>query len=254
MDFMIGCIIQARLGSTRLPRKIMMDLDGEHSVLDYVVNQLKFCKHIDKIIIATTTLKQDNLLVRYSKNCGLDYFCGDENDVLDRFYQCARNFSFSIIVRVTSDCPLIDPTIVDDVINKFIKGNFDYATNKLPLRHSKCPHGTEVEVFSFKTLETTWLESKKISEREHVTPYIYHNPKKFSIFNLDSKKDFSHMRYTVDRPKDLELVQKIVKKIKTRPILTENIVKLFTAEPELLLINSEYIRNEGYFKSILDEE
>jgi len=251
---MIGCIIQARLGSTRLPGKIMMNLDSENLVLDYVVNQLKFCKYFDKIIIATTTLKQDNSLVKYSKNNKLDYFCGDENDVLDRFYQCARHFSFSIIVRVTSDCPLIDPNIVDTVIDKLVKGNFDYTTNKLPLINSKCPHGTEVEVFSFKTLEKTWLESKKISEREHVTPYIYYNPKKFRIFNLDYEKNFSHMRYTIDRPKDLELVQKIVKKIKTRPILTENIVKLFTTEPELPLINSEYKRNEGYFKSILDEK
>ena len=95
---------------------------------------------------------------------------------------------------------------------------------------------------------------KKKSQREHVTPYIYDNPKKFRIFNLDYEKDFSHMRYTIDRPKDLALVQKIVKKIKTRPILTENIVKLFTTEPELPLINSEYKRNEGYFKSILDEK
>jgi spore coat polysaccharide biosynthesis protein SpsF len=251
---MIGCIIQARLGSTRLPEKIMMHLDNKNSVLDYVVNQLKFCTFLDKIIIATTTLKQDNLLVKYSKNNQLDYFCGNENDVLDRFYQCAKKFHLTNIVRVTSDCPLIDPNIVDTVIDKFVKGNFDYATNKLPLIHSKCPHGTEVEVFSFKTLEKIWLESKKISEREHVTPYIYNNPKKFRIFNLFHEKDFSHLRYTIDRPKDMELVQKIVQKIKTRPILTKNIVELFTSEPELLLINSEYERNEGYFKSVLDEK
>ena len=106
---MIGCIIQARLGSTRLPGKIMMNLDGENSVLDYVVNQLKFCKYLDKIIIATTTLEQDNSLVKYSKNNELDYFCGDENDVLDRFYQCAKEAKIDTIVRICADTPFTEP-------------------------------------------------------------------------------------------------------------------------------------------------
>ena len=130
---MLGCIIQARLGSSRLPMKIMKLLDAKNSVLDYVVNQLKFSKHIDKIVIATTTLDEDILLVEYAKKHDLNYFCGNKDDVLDRYYQCARNFSFSTIVRITSDCPLVDPSIVDCVIDKFLEGSYDYATNKLPL-------------------------------------------------------------------------------------------------------------------------
>ena len=249
----IDVIIQARMDSSRLPGKIMMNLDN-NSVLDYVITQLKCSKMINRIIIATTHDSVDDVIIKYAQERGLTYFRGDKNDVLDRYYKCAKEFGCKNIVRITSDCPLIDPKTVDKIIQKFFSLNVDYATNKLPLKFSKCPHGAEVEIFSFETLKTVWNKSKKRSEREHVTPYIYNNSEKFKIFNLDYDKDLSYMRYTIDRPKDLELVQKIVTKIKTRPILTEEIVQLFIKEPNLLSINSEYKRNEGYFKSIKDEE
>ncbi|WP_268544155.1 glycosyltransferase family protein [Candidatus Nitrosotenuis cloacae] len=251
---MIGCIIQARLNSSRLPGKIMMKIDNEKSVLDYVINQLKFCKHIDKIVIATTTSVYDDILVEYAKSHHLDFFQGNEIDVLDRYYKCAKSFSFDTIVRVTSDCPLVDPNVVDELIEQFQKGDFDYATNKLPLESSKCPHGSEVEVFSFETLKRTWEESKKSSEREHVTPYIYNSSDKFKICKMSSKEDLSYMRYTVDRPKDLVMIQEITARIKTRPILTKDIVQLFNEVPQLLGINSEYQRNEGYLRSLRDEK
>lgn len=251
---MIGCIIQARLDSSRLPGKILMKVDEKNTILDYVINQLRSSKYIDKIIVATTTSENDNQLIEYANNNQLDSFRGSENDVLDRYYKCAKHFSLSTIIRVTSDCPLIDPTIIDELIENFQKDNFDYATNKLPLESSKCPHGAEVEICSFNTLEKTWKVVKKPSEREHVTPYIYNNPDKFTIFSMINDKDLSYMRYTVDRQKDLEIVQEIIKRITTRPILTKDIVKVFEKEPDLLRINSEYERNEGYHKSLRDEK
>lgn len=231
----------------------MMNLD-DNSILDYLISQLKNSKTINRIIIATTHDSLDDIIVEFAQKNRLSCFRGDKDDVLDRYYKCAKEFSCKNIIRITSDCPLIDPEILDKVVDGFFSSNADYATNKLPLKFSKCPQGTEVEVFSFKTLETTWSKSKKMSDREHVTPYIYNNHEKFKIFNLDNDKDLSYMRYTIDRPKDLELVQKIITKIKTRPILTDDIVQLFIREPDLLLINSEYERNEGYFKSIKDEK
>lgn len=241
------------MNSSRLPRKVMMNLD-KNTILDYVIAQIKNSKTINRIIIATTCDISDDVIIKYAQEQELLYFRGAKHDVLDRYYKCAKKFGCENIVRITSDCPLIDPEIIDKLVNKFFSLQVDYATNKLPLKYPKCSQGTEVEVFSFKTLETTWSKSKKMSEREHVTPYIYNNHEKFKIFNLDNDKDLSYMRYTIDRPKDLELVQKIVTKIKTRPILTDDIVQLFIREPDLLLINSEYERNEGYLKSIKDEK
>jgi spore coat polysaccharide biosynthesis protein SpsF len=249
----LGCIIQTRMGSKRLPGKVMKKLDEQKTVLDYVIDQTSNSKLIDKIIIATTNESEDDVIVEFAKNRNLDYFRGNTKDVLDRYYQCAKKSNLQTIVRVTSDCPLIDPIIIDNVIKPLISNNFDYATNKLPLDSPSCNQGTEVEIFSFTTLEKIWNDSKKPSEREHVTPYIYNNPSQFKISNVPSK-GMNSLRYTIDRENDLELVRKIVSLIKNRPILTGNIETLFKTNPSLFQINSEYERNEGYFKSTQNEK
>lgn len=248
---MIGCIIQARMGSSRLPGKAMKLVDDKNPVLYYVINQLKYSNLIDKLVVATTTLPEDDIIESYVKKIGIECFRGSENDVLDRHYQCAKKFSFEIIVRIPSDKPLIDPEIVDNVIKKFTTGSYDYVTNFLPYSF---PYGTEVEVFSFNALETTWKNSKLPSEREHVTPYIYKNEKKFSIFNLASSKDLSKYRWEVDRENDLKLVRMIVAKIIDRPILTKNIIELFSKEPNLIKINQTDTPDEGYTKSLKEDK
>lgn len=231
----------------------MKKLDKNKTVLDYVIDQVSHCKLINKIIIATTNEKEDDEIIEYAKNYGLLYFRGSKTDVLDRYYQCAKSFSISSIVRITSDCPLIDPNIIDDIVNSLLSSGFDYCTNKLPMDHPKCAQGTEVEAFSIETLEKIWMESKKLFEREHVTPYIYNNPQKFKIFN-SSKNSLPFLRYTIDREKDLELVRTIVSKIVNRPILSSDIEFLYKQNPKLFDLNSEYYRNEGYLKSIKEHE
>lgn len=246
---MIGGIIQARMGSSRLLGKVMMKLDENNSVLDFVINQVKHCKLVDKIIIATTNLDEDDVIVDCAKKNRVENFRGSSSDVLDRYFQCACKFSISTIIRITSDCPLIDPEIVDDTVSSFQSDNFDYATNKLPLESPTTPQGTEVDVLSFKALKKTWSEAKKTLEREHVTPYIYNNSHVFNILSLQGDPTLSKLRYTIDREKDLEVVRKLVSKIQNRPILTKDIAKLYSQEPSIFEINTGYLRNEGYLKS-----
>ena len=249
---MIGCIIQARTGSTRLPGKTMMPITENDTVLSFGIKQVKSSKTIDKIVIATTDLPEDDLIVEYMEKLNISCFRGQSKDVLDRYYQCAKFFNFSIIVRITSDCPLIDPLIIDDVVSYFLKNNeFDYVSNVFPVR--TYPDGTDVEIFSFEVLEQAWNEAKKSSEREHVTPYIYNN-NKFHFGSVTSSKDFSNLRWTVDHKEDLDLIKEIIKKISKRPILMSDILKLFLKFPYLKEINKHIIPNEGYLKSLKEDE
>ncbi len=248
---MIGCIIQARTGSLRLPDKAMKLLDEKHSILHYVISQLQYSKLLDDIVIATTDLEEDDIIVKFAQENGFKYFRGSEKDVLDRHYQCAKKFAFSTIVRIPSDKPLIDPQIVDKVVKVFTTSEYDYVSNFL---HYTFPYGTEVEVFSFETLEKVWNLARLPSEREHVTPYIYNHKEKFKIFNVINSEDLSHLRWEVDREKDFELVKIIVERIKSRPILLKDIMNLYAQEPILFNINRNDNPNEGYLKSLKDDE
>lgn len=246
-----AAIIQARMGSTRLPGKVMMKIDKRNPVLYYVIKQLQNSKYLSKIVVATTGIQEDDIVVEFVNEMDIDYFRGSSTDVLDRYYKCAKKFSLSSIVRITADNPLIDPLIVDKVIEKFNSDSYDYVTNTQPRTF---PQGTETEMFSFQALEKAWCEAKKPSEREHVTPYFYNNPSKFRIFNVTHSEDLSHLRWTVDRESDLNLIKNIVTKIKKRPILTSDIINLITKNPDLLNINKDYAFNEGYLKSLKDDK
>jgi spore coat polysaccharide biosynthesis protein SpsF len=243
----IDCIIQARMGSTRLPGKVMMKVDETNTILSHVINQLKNSKKIDRLIIATTDLQEDDIIVNHAKILKIDLFRGNAVDVLDRYYQCAKKFSSKIIVRITADNPLIDPNIVDDIINQFLKNSLDYITNANPRTY---PYGTEVEVFSFEALEKASNNAKKPSEREHVTPYFHNNKEEFKISNIKFTENLSHLRWTVDRENDLKFVKKIISEIKSRPILMQDIIKLISKKPKILDINKNHIPNEGYLKSL----
>lgn len=247
----VGCIIQARMGSTRLPGKVLMNLDAKNPVLFYVINQIQNCKLIDEMVIATTTLGEDDKIDEYAKKMGITCFRGSTKDVLDRYYQCAKKFSFSKIVRITADCPLIDPTLVDQVVGKFKSEICDYATNFIPRTF---PQGTDTEVFSFTALEKAWKNAKKPSEREHVTPFIYNNKDKFRISTIIYSKNISNLKWTIDRLEDLKLVKAIISKIHKRPILMNDILKLISKEPDLININKNYIMNEGYLNSLNEDD
>jgi len=248
---MIGCIIQARMGSTRLPGKVMLPIDNSNTIIWYVTNQLKYSKMCEKIIIATTDLAEDDKIIDFAKKNSIHFFRGSSEDCLDRYYQCAKSFSISTIIRITCDNPLIDPTLIDDAIKQFNEGGYDYVSNCKP---RSFPQGTEVEVFSFDALEKAWNDAQKPSEREHVTPHFYNNPDKFRIFNITNQKNISNLRWTIDRKQDLEFVRAIVLRVKKSPILMRDILATLKEEPRLADINKDYIMDEGYKKSLQNDK
>jgi len=242
---MIGCIVQARMDSSRLPGKVMKKI-GDKFLLDYVLEQLKSSKNIEKIIVATTTLTSDDIICQYVSSKNIKFFRGSSDDVLDRYYQCAKKFTVDTIVRITADNPLIDPNIIDRVINEFCNKKVDYITNTLDRTF---PYGTEVEIFSFKSLEKAWKNAIKPSEREHVTPFIRDPKNKFILMNIKHSENHSYLRYTVDRMSDLKLVKEIIKNIPTRPIVIQDIIKLYKQKPEIFEINKN-IKHDGYETSL----
>jgi len=235
------------MSSTRLPGKVLMKLDKKHTVLDYLINQLKHSKLLGKIIIATTNLEEDNAIVNFAKKNEIEYFRGESDDVLDRFYQCAKNFSSDNILRITSDNPLVDPTVIDDLIINYQKSSCDYASTNLARTY---PFGIDAEIFSFNTLEKTWKNAILPSEREHVSSYMKKNSKIFKQFNLRNKIKVPLVRLTIDREVDLELFRIVISKITDRPILMNNILELYNNEPKLFEINSHMDPLEGYNKSL----
>ena len=245
---MICCIIQARTGSIRLPKKVLEKIDSNLTVLDYVINQVKYSKKIEKIVVATTNLIEDDLICKYSNLQKIECFRGSSEDVLDRFYHCAKKYSAKIIVRITADNPLIDPNIIDRIIEKYEK--CDFITNTL---ERTFPYGTEVEVFSFSSLEKAWKIAKKPSEREHVTPFIRDSRNKFILKNFKNEKNISQLRYTIDKKEDLQLVKEIIKNISIRPILLQDIINLQKEKPKIFEINKN-VKHEGYLLSLEKEQ
>lgn len=250
----IKAIIQARTGSTRLPNKVLLEINGK-PLLWHVINRLSFSKKLDQVILATTDNQADDLLEDFAKKYGINYFRGSENDVLDRYYQCAKLNEADVIVRITADCPLIDPEVVDKVIENFLnnKENCDYCANVLP---PTFPDGLDTEVFSFKTLERAWNEAKLTSEREHVTAYIYKNPEKFKLQNVANEIDLSSLRWTVDTENDFKFVKEVYQQLgKDKEIFyMKDILDFLEKNPELKDINSNSKRNEGYDKSLAEDK
>ena len=244
---MIGCIIQARVGSSRLPGKVMMKLDNENTVLEYVIKQLSFCKLIDKKIIATTNLEQDNVIEEAAKKLGLECFRGSTENVLDRYYECAKRFNLEHILRITSDCPLIDPGIVDRVIEEYLTKKYDYVSNTLI---KTFPIGMDAEIFSFNILEDVWKNATLESEKEHVTPYIRNKKGNYRLQNILNLEKMDHLRLTLDRIEDFNLIKKITTEIDKRPIMIKDILDLFSKQPELVKINGDISPNEGMLKSL----
>lgn len=233
------------MGSKRLPEKILKKLDDK-TVLEYVIEQTKNSKKIEKIIVATTNLKEDDAVVNFCKERKIEYFRGSVDDVLDRYYQCAKENSFDPIVRITSDNPCVDPEVIDLAIETFEKKDFDMVTT---CNKRSYPYGISVEVFSFNVLKKSWQNSTLPSEREHVVLYMQNKKNNFRIFDLINPEDLTYINCTVDNEADFHLVQTVVSEIKERPILMEYLVKLFKEKPELLEINKDSDPYEGHKRS-----
>jgi len=244
-------IIQARTGSQRLPGKVLRLIAGK-PVLEHIIDRVRRARRIQEIIVATTILKEDLGIVSLCASKGVRVYCGSENDVLDRYYQAARLAQAKHIVRITGDCPLIDPKVIDKVIARYERSAADYSSNVLA--HT-FPDGQDVEVFSFKALGKAWKEARLLSEREHVTPYIWKNPRLFALSGIEHKKDLSDKRWTLDNPEDLRFISKIYKHLyKKSPLFgMEDVLKLLKKHPEYEIINAKISRNEGYAKSLTND-
>ncbi|KKM70076.1 hypothetical protein LCGC14_1444400 [marine sediment metagenome] len=230
MKFKVMAIIQARVGSLRLPRKVLKHLEGQ-TVLARVVNRVSQAKTLDKVVVATTKNRNDNAIVSICWVNGWWCYRGSEEDVLDRYYNVASAFGADVIVRITSDCPLIDPGLIDDAVNKFISlGDMDYVSNLLPRTY---PRGLDVEVIGMKVLEDEWRNTTE--NRQHVTLNIRQNPKMYNISNIASKVDCSGARWTLDTREDLEFIRKIYKHFKDSEFTWMDVVQLLTDNPKWIL-------------------
>jgi spore coat polysaccharide biosynthesis protein SpsF len=246
----ITVMIQARTGSSRLPGKVLTEIENR-SMIWHVINRVKKIKSVQQIALITTTEKSDQVLLDIAENEGIVGFTGNTKDVLNRHYQCAQKILADPIIRITSDCPVIDPYLVEEMLQFFLKNDFDYVSNIHPATY---PDGLDAEIFSFQTLEKTALNAKLNSEREHVTPYIEKHPELFKIYNFENNSDLSQIRLTVDQKEDLELIQKIYAMFSPKNDFGyKDIIKILSKHPELLKINSKYKRNEGYFKSLKED-
>jgi len=235
-----GAIVQTRMGSTRLPGKVMLDLCGS-PVIHHVINRLKQSSELDEIIIATTTLESDNIIAEQAQKNGVKWFRGSEEDVLARYYYAAKENDLDTIVRVTSDCPLIDTEILDKVVGFYKIYSYSLVTNAgNDLTQRSFPRGLDVEVFSFNVLEEAFNNAVKSHQREHVTPYIYETYAKY-IYYYKSNIDYSHFRWTLDTDEDFELIRIIYDSLYKKNgdnFGFKEILELINSNPQLCKINA----------------
>src|SRR5258706_14523536 len=204
MDLMkIVAIIQARMGSTRLPGKVLKDLGGD-TVLSRVLARVKRAATIGEVIVATSDAAGDDVIVAECKRLNARVFRGDEKDVLQRYYPAAQLFKADVVVRITSDWPLNDPEGTDQTVGEFLKERPDYASNALERTY---PRGLDTEVFTMRALELAWSESSEAYQRAHVTPYMYQNPERFKVLAVKGENDYSGLRWTLDTQEDLDLLR-----------------------------------------------
>lgn len=242
----VVAIVQARMGSSRLPGKVLLDIGGE-AMLYRVVVRARRAQFVGRVVVATTNDLSDDPVETFCKMKGFPCFRGDPYDVLDRYYQAARQFNTSDIVRLTADCPLIDPGEIDRTVHAFFQADVDFAANRLPPPWKRTtPIGMDTEVVSFKALSKAWREAEEKYAREHVMPYIYEKKGRFNVLLVDQQPDLSHLRLTVDTPEDLALIRKIYQHFDNRDDFSLNdIVELLDKSPELLDINAD-VKHKGY--------
>jgi len=235
----VVAIIQARMGSTRLPGKVLKDLCGQ-SMLARVVTRVRAARSIDEVLVATTNLPGDDVIVSECRRCGVAVSRGDQEDVLDRYYRAAELVRADVIVRITADCPLIDPEVTDKTIRAFLGGNPDYASNVVVRTY---PRGLDTEVMSLSALARVWTEARKAYEREHVTPYLLDHPSEFVLLSVTGDRDYSGHRWTVDTPEDFEFVQAVYDQLGTDSVFSwRDVLDLLHRVPDLLDLNRSVIQ------------
>lgn len=243
-------IIQARMGSSRMSGKVLKELCGK-PMLQHIVERTMKSKNVDHVMVATTVAKADQRVAEFCHAISVDCFRGDENDVLDRYYQAAQKYHPENVVRITADCPLIDPMVIDEVIDVHIRGDYDYTSNTLVETY---PDGLDTEVFKFFALQEAWEKAVLSSEREHVTPYIKFKGdfKRFSVMLEESLAD---KRWTVDVEEDFKMIEQIYLALydEGKIFLMNDVLNYLKKNPQIEEINAGIIRNEGYLKSITND-
>lgn len=246
----VVAIIQARMSSTRLPGKVLKTASGR-TMLDRMLERVRKASTIDKVIVATTTDPSDNAIVRACRRYESESYRGSLPDVLDRYYQAALQHQADIIVRLTGDCPLIDPQLIDDVVKALVDKQVDFACNRLPPPFSRTyPIGLDVEACTFAALEIAWRNADQKHEREHVLPYLYAVPGRFKVIQLNHSEDLGHQRWTLDTPEDLVLLRRVYRYFKGgNDFSWLDVVQLWREKPELFEVNAQVIH-----KTYLDHE
>lgn len=249
---MILGILQARMSSTRLPAKVLTKIVGKPMLL-LQLERLKRSNLMDKLVVATTESSSDDIIVELCNANEISFFRGSEDDVLDRYYNCAKQFDPDYIVRLTGDDPLTDPELIDSMIEKIKLLGCDAITNSLKPTY---PEGLDITIIKYEVLREAWMKSKLMSEREHVTPYIFDPINEFSVSHYQQKKDLSSLRWTVDYEEDIEFMRLIYKSLysNNKNFSTKDIYELIEKKPFLKEINSNITRNAGLIKSLENDK
>ena len=238
----VVAIVQARMGSTRLPGKVLAEIGGV-PMLAQVVERARRCREVHEVWVATTAEADDDAIERLCRQRGYPVYRGSTQDVLDRFVQTARLAKADVIVRLTADCPLLDPALVDLTVRTFLDSAppADLVVNRLPGARTY-PIGLDTEVVARAALEQAWREATEPHQREHVLPYLYDPPGRFRVLRLDAEKDYGALRWTVDTPQDLEFVRQVVSRLdRDGEFGWRDVLALVQAEPSLALINADVL-------------
>jgi spore coat polysaccharide biosynthesis protein SpsF len=237
----IGIMTQARYGSSRLKGKVLKTVNGK-TLLEIHLSRLKRSKLATHFVLATTHEPEALEIAKIGRQQGFEIYQGSEDDVLDRYYQAARANDLDVVIRVTSDCPLNDGALIDEMVRNFLESDADYLSNINPPTY---PDGMDVEVFSFRALEKAWEMARDIKDREHVTPFIRNNLSIFKLINVDQKVNQSHLRLTVDTSSDLLLIDTIIAKLGDDKDWYEY-ANYLLKNPSLISLNQNEKRNSGY--------
>ena len=247
----ITCVIQARTDSKRLANKVLKEIEGTPMIC-HIINRIKRSRNVEQIILATTDNNSDKILLDIAEKFKIIGFAGDEDDVLERFFDAATSFSADPIVRITGDCPLVDPELLDIMIQIFLENKYDYISNTI---ERTFPDGLDIEIFSFDALKKAHEEAKWSSEREHVTPFIIKNQDLFKVYNYKNKQDLSNLRWCIDEEDDLLMVKQIFHEMGNKQFFsTDDIIELISKNPRIAETNRKIKTNEGYKKSLKNDK
>lgn len=247
---MILCIVQARSSSSRLPGKVLKPILGKPMIL-HELERLQHSKRIDKIVLATSQDESDKGLADIVADNAFEAYRGSLDDVLERYYQCAKSYQPEHVVRITGDCPVIDWRIVDAVIGMHLTEGYDYTVTS-----EEYPDGLDTEVIRFSVLEQVWKDARMSSEREHVTLYIRNHADQFRCGQMACRQNLNRMRWTVDEPQDFEFIRQVYEELygQNNDFSMQDILQLLERRPELLAINQGIQRNEGLLKSLREDK